>query len=316
MSARCLGAARTSSASVIALLVVMSFAPQCRCRRPDHLEPRCLAHPDLEASSQGREGRVMNVALTLGSAGLAAASGTIFKSSLVPDSCRWCKPPGIDSGSATRSSGTTPTAQHAEQPHAHAAVPALTLGLITLGSLTTSGTDNLFDDLLPIVETLAVSQLVVQGFKLGVGRERPYAHYGEGIDSDDNLSFVSGHSALAFGLVTSAGIIAQRARLQGRAVHLGDRPAARRDDRLSPDRRGQALLHRRRGRQPHRRRGGRVDPEALQATTVRDRSERERRHDRRAVLTSSVGFPRGSFRSCPSRVAAAARTARRLRRLR
>ena len=153
----------------------------------------------------------MNVALTLGSAGLAAASGTVLKSRLVPDDCRWCTPLGIDAG--TRNAlvwQNTERAGMLSNLSAHVAIPALSLGLITLGSLSTSGTDHLFDDLLPIVETVAVSQLIVQGFKLGVGRERPYAHYGAGIDSDDNLSFVSGHSALAFGLVTSAGMIAHQ----------------------------------------------------------------------------------------------------------
>jgi membrane-associated phospholipid phosphatase len=62
------------------------------------------------------------------------------------------------------------------------------------------------------METVVLSQLVVQTAKFSVARQRPGVHF----DSpgppqlEDNVSFFSGHAALTFALATSAGVIAHR----------------------------------------------------------------------------------------------------------
>src|SRR5262249_25323863 len=93
------------------------------------------------------------------------------------------------------------------------AAPVLGYGLIGFASLTSPnrGWGQLMDDLIPVLETVALSQVGTNIVKFTVGRQRPYAHFAtmpRGFDDDDNLSFFSGHSALTFGIATSAGLVA------------------------------------------------------------------------------------------------------------
>ncbi|NVB77916.1 MAG: phosphatase PAP2 family protein [Kofleriaceae bacterium] len=154
--------------------------------------------------------RMQHLGLTIGAGALLVASSTVMKPLLSPTQCRWCSTNSFDD--SIRSSlvwKNTDRANMFSDVAAHALVPAASVGLVALGSITSGGFGNLFDDMLPIGETIALSQLAVQGFKFGFGRERPYMHYtGESKSSDDMMSFVSGHAALAFGLVTSAGTVA------------------------------------------------------------------------------------------------------------
>jgi membrane-associated phospholipid phosphatase len=70
-------------------------------------------------------------------------------------------------------------------------------------------------DAVILVETVAVQAALNQLVKFAVGRERPFVHIlpaGEKrltpAPSDNNLSFYSGHSSLAFSLAVGAGTIA------------------------------------------------------------------------------------------------------------
>jgi membrane-associated phospholipid phosphatase len=91
---------------------------------------------------------------------------------------------------------------------AYAIAPAVNIGLVLAGTLATPSTAGLIDDVVPIAEAMVVTEWVTRGLKLGVARERPYAHFTNATGSDDNLSFPSGHTSRAFALVTSAGVIA------------------------------------------------------------------------------------------------------------
>lgn len=138
-----------------------------------------------------------------------------LKDSLAPKTCRWCSVPGFDDG--VREAlvwGTPKTANSLANLTGYALAPLGAAGLLLVAARdrddqwTTWG-----DDLIAITEAALYGQLVVQGFKYGVGRQRPYAHYAPGgteyaSTNDDNLSFVSGHSALAFSLATAAGVVA------------------------------------------------------------------------------------------------------------
>ncbi len=154
--------------------------------------------------------RMQNLGLTLGAASLTIASGTVLRPYLAPTECRWCSVPGVDASVRNALVWSNPDrANMLSNVTGHALVPVASIGLLALGSISAAGADNLFDDLLPVVESVALTQLAVQGFKFGFGRERPFAHYGGAAEgSDTNMSFVSGHSALVFSLVTSAGMVA------------------------------------------------------------------------------------------------------------
>ena len=55
-----------------------------------------------------------------------------------------------------------------------------------------------------------IGQALTQVIKFSVGRQRPYAHFGSPTatpTTDDNTSFISGHSVLGFSLTASAGMI-------------------------------------------------------------------------------------------------------------
>src|SRR5207245_7804996 len=72
-------------------------------------------------------------------------------------------------------------------------------------------------DAMIVVETVALEGAVNQLMKFSVARERPFVHVllpGQkdlvpGAD-DNNLSFFSGHTGLAFALAVSAGVIAHQ----------------------------------------------------------------------------------------------------------
>jgi hypothetical protein len=91
---------------------------------------------------------------------------------------------------------------------------------LTLGSATrwsgrtrprpaTSPTDG-FVDVLIIAQATALAADLNQLVKFTVGRERPFVHYGDPArphEADDDLSFYSGHTSLAFSLAASTGMV-------------------------------------------------------------------------------------------------------------
>jgi len=153
--------------------------------------------------------RVLHLAIDT-SIGLAfLASNTVFKNDLIPSSCRWCEPPGFDR--SVRNAlvwDNKERANVASSITAFVVEPAIGLGLLILSNSDTSWS-RLIDDTLPVFEAVVVSQLVTQAVKFGVGRQRPYAHFDPASQgsTEDNLSFWSGHSELAFAVTASAGMI-------------------------------------------------------------------------------------------------------------
>ncbi len=145
---------------------------------------------------------------------LAAAAGvyatweTAAKGSLAPDACRWCVPSGFDAGAREALVWRDPAlAATLSDVVSKVAAPLAAAGLVLAVS------DHRVDDLTSVAEAAMYSQLAVQVFKYSFGRERPYAHYMTGVyapSSDDHLSFISGHSALAFSIATAVGMIAHR----------------------------------------------------------------------------------------------------------
>ncbi len=158
--------------------------------------------------------RVLHVKLATVAGLTFLASETVFKSALAADRCRWCVPPAIDVD-VRRSLkwGDTDSAALFSTLTGYVAAPVFGIGLTALGALSSDDPSwgRLIDDTLPILETVAISQVVTQLVKFAVARERPFVHFGSPPPSpsnDDNLSFFSGHSALAFGIATSAGMVA------------------------------------------------------------------------------------------------------------
>jgi membrane-associated phospholipid phosphatase len=165
---------------------------------------------------RGRYGRqrAVHLSITAGAGVAYALSEGPFKSALAPAQCRWCSVDSVDAH--IRNSIVWKDAQTAvvlSNVDGYVATPLAVLGLSLAGSLTSDDTSwaRVIDDGLPVLESVALSQVPAQIVKFSVGRQRPYAHFNPTTpDLDDNVSFFSAHSALVCALVTSSGSIAHR----------------------------------------------------------------------------------------------------------
>ncbi len=171
-----------------------------------------------EAWYEGPRGkkRVLHLSLTAGLGLGFVASETWFKPSLAPDHCRWCDPPWFDR--RARDSivwEDLDQARSLSNVTGYIALPTLGIGVTLLSAVADDGSDGpyarVIDDVVPVLETVTVTQAIVQTAKWSVGRARPFVRFGtdDDLDQDKNLSFFSGHSALAFGITTSAAMVAR-----------------------------------------------------------------------------------------------------------
>ena len=106
------------------------------------------------------------------------------------------------------------TARHASDFLAFAILPAAAFGHSALAARNAGAPREALVDALIIGEAVALSASVNQIVKFAVGRQRPFVRFGNFDatdrpgDPDNNLSFYSGHSALAFSTVAAAGTVA------------------------------------------------------------------------------------------------------------
>lgn len=158
---------------------------------------------------QGPHGTNRIVHLTLTGFGLVLYPATQFVEDDVE--CRWCGGPNAIDRSVRNSLVWSDTSTPAQLSNITGYVisPTLAFGLTLAGTLGESPTTaGLIDDLVPIAESMVVTQWVTRAIKVGAARTRPYAHFTGPIGDEDNLSFPSGHTSRAFSLATSAGMIA------------------------------------------------------------------------------------------------------------
>jgi membrane-associated phospholipid phosphatase len=132
---------------------------------------------------------------------------------LAPDACRWCAPTALDTAVRDRLRWTdTRTASSLSDLASFGAAPALSVGLLLLGTLDDPSWAQLVDDVVPAVEAAVITQWVTRALKLGIGRQRPYARFTAPEDADDNLSFPSGHTSRPFSIVVAAAVVARTRR--------------------------------------------------------------------------------------------------------
>jgi membrane-associated phospholipid phosphatase len=136
-----------------------------------------------------------------------------LRSEIAPTQCKWCNVNQVDE--ATREALRFADAEAAADTSdvlAYGLVPATFLAL-ELAAVAKAGAFRvLHEDLIIVFESIAVSAAITQGIKFGTGRQRPYAHFAAtpipfAEDPDQNLSFVSGHTALAFSTVVAGGTV-------------------------------------------------------------------------------------------------------------
>jgi membrane-associated phospholipid phosphatase len=168
-------------------------------------------------------------ALITGVAGaLWIGSEAFFKRDLAPRTCRWCDraPDGTDTLNAVDRWGLGLMAD-TERGRAQAAtlsdimgfgvMPLMTFGAqYALSANSGAPPSHYAQDAVIIVQSAALSAVSTQVVKFIAGRERPFVHALSEEErpltrhpTDNNLSFYSGHTSLAFSLVTAAGTVSR-----------------------------------------------------------------------------------------------------------
>ena len=186
------------AARAAALALAASFAA---APLPSAAEPHHALRYDL----------AVDVPLTIGAGALYFGS-ELVKPRLAAEECRWCDPPGLDRDARELLvwSNTDP-ARVTSDVLAFVAAPAA--ALVPLAVAADTRDDALLDALF-VVEAVAIAADLNQLVKFAVGRERPFVHFGNyadpdrPADADDNLSFYSGHTSMAFSFAAAAGTVA------------------------------------------------------------------------------------------------------------
>lgn len=160
---------------------------------------------------EGKAGhkRLLHIGVAVGF-GLTYVGLSAFGTSLAPKTCRWCEPPSFDR--SVRNSlvwNNTARADLFSSIDAYILAPLVGFGLLYAADHS-AGWARLMDDIIPVAETIAITQTVVLAIKYAVGRQRPDAHFddtGRPATKQDNQSFPSGHSSLGFSITAAAGLI-------------------------------------------------------------------------------------------------------------
>lgn len=167
------------------------------------------------ANARPRTHRKLHVAISTIGGALYVTSEAFVKKDLAPTECRWCDPPALDR--AIRNAAVwkhTNDANLASNATGFLLAPVSTFTLVMLASHGAPQRGfRILDDSLPVIESAIFASLVNQGTKFVVGRERPFVHFaepGRTAETDDNVSFFSGHTTLGFSLAVSAGMVAHQ----------------------------------------------------------------------------------------------------------
>lgn len=137
-------------------------------------------------------------------------SGSVFNFSLTAHACRWCTPPSFDRAARTALVwSNTKRADSLSSLDAYVLGPIVGLSLL-IASDYDAGTSRLIDDILPVVETVAIVQVLTQFGKYGFARSRPYVYFATSTldpGADNYSSFWSGHSVLGFAITSAAATV-------------------------------------------------------------------------------------------------------------
>lgn len=152
--------------------------------------------------------------VVLGTAGLVLSEA--FKPALAPSSCRWCEANEVDSAAKRAFQwNDTAAADTASNWTAFALVPAASLAFDMLAANREGALRRVPVDALIIAEAGVVAADLTEMTKFLVARERPFVHdlapdekRQTSQPADNNLSFVSGHTAEVFALAAATGTVA------------------------------------------------------------------------------------------------------------
>ncbi len=170
------------------------------------------AEKDYVPWYRGKDGRnrILHISVTLGLGAVWLANSTVLKKPFTAADCRWCEPPGFDASARNALVwNDVKRAGFLSDMDAYVLAPAVGLTLLIIADRDASWS-RLIDDIIPVAETVAVSQVFVQAIKFLTARQRPYRYYNNpkyNSSSEDNLAFPSGHSSLGFAVTAAAGMV-------------------------------------------------------------------------------------------------------------
>jgi membrane-associated phospholipid phosphatase len=188
--------------SIILALLILILPVQVRAEE--------IEDPGESNAPQLRYDLKMDIAVTaIAAAGFLGT--TIFEEQLAPDSCHWCSANSFDDwGHQNLKWSNARAANIGSHVTAFVIAPMVAFGFDALAASHDGRLDEFPVDALLIVEATSIAAMSAQIFKFATGRQRPSAHYSTTSvpSNDDNLSFYSAHTSIAFALAVSSGTIA------------------------------------------------------------------------------------------------------------
>jgi membrane-associated phospholipid phosphatase len=155
----------------------------------------------------------VDIPVTAGAVGLGVTL-ELLKGDLAPRSCRVCGVDGLDAAARSALRWNDPgTASTVSDWTGFVVTPVTALATCQVAA----AADHRFHDApanaLVVVEATALAVALNDVVKLIVARQRPYVHFRDAShqappDPDDNLSFYSGHTNLAFAVAVASGTVA------------------------------------------------------------------------------------------------------------
>jgi membrane-associated phospholipid phosphatase len=144
-------------------------------------------------------------------AAAAVVASELAKPALAPERCRWCEPGPVDEAAREALVWRAPArARRASDVLAFGVLPAGVALHQLLAARHAGDAGEGLEDLLYVAQATAITAGLTQVAKYTAGRQRPLAYHaepGRAHDPDDDLSFFSGHTSVAFALATSAGTV-------------------------------------------------------------------------------------------------------------
>lgn len=173
---------------------------------PDVAPPGHPTHFEPWYRGPNANRRFFNIGLTLA----FEVASFVPQRVATPTSCRWCSSNSLDT--KVRNSLVWKDAKRADLFSTITTyyVSPVAGAVLLYFSDKDESWRRLIDDTLPVAESIAVTNFITNVVKVSVARQRPYAHFSTTPtepSSEDNLSFLSGHSSFGFALTTGAAYI-------------------------------------------------------------------------------------------------------------
>ena len=187
-------------ATCLALAAVVSVAAPAGADEP----PALVSRPGLEWTLTVVGGAVW-------------LTETLAIAELAPSDCRWCDSNRLDDRARELAWSDPEVARVSSDLISYGIAPLAAGGLLTLGAFRDGRAGDLTTDLLIVAEAAVAAGVSGDLIRVVSGRERPWVHDLAPEDKpatdrpeQNNLSFISGHSATAFALAVSSGTVASR----------------------------------------------------------------------------------------------------------